>query len=382
MGLTESTSWTSPENRADTLEQDGAGLEISALNEKSKRQKRKQDPGSAKIINEVNATPDVRAQDRNTTEHRFDGAKGHLGSENNNRPKSKNKKMLHAAKMVQQMTNVTTFLSSFKKESEYVFVEIPKHPDDRAADLGFTLHGGIDGPVIPGDLGIFIDKVIPGSLADNKLSPGDRILSINGLNITKVPLTSARQAVGKTRGVVKLYVRKAPRRQQIINQAIRKENEQDVPLFSNEQIEEFEDAFSVYDVRGTGKIKVGAVFPLIRSLGYNPPEAKVWVFMNELDLTANRKLKFEEFVRLMEALINDENEHEQPSLDSIRVFDPEELGYISSKDLKTALKSMPGSAHVRDFELRDILRKADPDRDGKINIQDFQRLLEPSVGLK
>ena len=48
---------------------------------------------------------------------------------------------------------------------------------------------------------------------------------------------------------------------------------------------EFEDAFSVYDVRGNGKIRVGAVFPLIRSLGHNPLEAKVWVFMNELDLT-------------------------------------------------------------------------------------------------
>ena len=48
---------------------------------------------------------------------------------------------------------------------------------------------------------------------------------------------------------------------------------------------EFEDAFSVYDVQGTGRIKLGAVFPLIRSLGYNPLEAKVWVFMNELDLT-------------------------------------------------------------------------------------------------
>lgn len=48
---------------------------------------------------------------------------------------------------------------------------------------------------------------------------------------------------------------------------------------------EFEDAFSVFDVRGSGLIRVSAVFPLIRSLGHNPLEAKVWVFMNELDLT-------------------------------------------------------------------------------------------------
>lgn len=71
----------------------------------------------------------------------------------------------------------------------------------------------------------------------------------------------------------------------------------------------------------------------------------------------------------MEALIIDENENEEPSLDSIRVFDPEELGFVSSEDLKIALKSMPGSAYMSDFELRDILQKADPDKDGKIDIQ-------------
>ena len=88
-----------------------------------------------------------------------------------------------------------------------------------------------------------------------------------------------------------------------------------------------------------------------------------------LELPANRKLKFVEFVRLMAALIIDEDENEEPAQDSIRVFDSEELGYISSEELKTALKCMPGSAHMRDFELQDILQKADPNKDGKINIQ-------------
>ena len=48
---------------------------------------------------------------------------------------------------------------------------------------------------------------------------------------------------------------------------------------------EFEDAFSVFDVNGSGKIKVSDVFPLIRSLGHNPLEAAVWCYMNELGLT-------------------------------------------------------------------------------------------------
>lgn len=55
-GLTESTPWSSPENRAETLQQDGA--ETSSLNEKSKRQEREQDPRSVEMIVEVQVTGD------------------------------------------------------------------------------------------------------------------------------------------------------------------------------------------------------------------------------------------------------------------------------------------------------------------------------------
>ena len=71
----------------------------------------------------------------------------------------------------------------------------------------------------------------------------------------------------------------------------------------------------------------------------------------------------------MAALIIDEENNEEQTLDSIRLFDPEERGFFNSEELKTALKRMPGSSQIRDSEMRDILRKADPDDDGKINIQ-------------
>jgi len=83
---------------------------------------------------------------------------------------------------------------------------------------------------------------------------------------------------------------------------------------------------------------------------------------------ANRKIKFVEFLRIMASLIMDEDSREH-GLDTVRVFDPEERGYISSTELETALKCVPGSVQMKDFELREILRMADPDKDGKIDIQ-------------
>ena len=77
----------------------------------------------------------------------------------------------------------------------------------------------------------------------------------------------------------------------------------------------------------------------------------------------------------MAALIIDEENNEEQTIDSIRVFDSEERGYFSSEELKTALKRMPGGSQIRDSEMKDILRKADPDEDGKINTQGTGDLL-------
>lgn len=71
-------------------------------------------------------------------------------------------------------------------------------------------------------------------------------------------------------------------------------------------------------------------------------------------LLVNWKLKFEEFVRLMEVLIIDENENEEFLFDLIWVFDLEEFGFIGFEDLKIVLKSMLGSVYMSDFELWDI----------------------------
>ena len=83
-------------------------------------------------------------------------------------------------------------------------------------------------------------------------------------------------------------------------------------------------------------------------------------------ISANRRIKFTEFLRIMATLITDE-EREEHRLDTIRVFDPEERGYINSSELETALKRMPGNEQMTDSELLDIIRLADPDGDGQIH---------------
>lgn len=71
----------------------------------------------------------------------------------------------------------------------------------------------------------------------------------------------------------------------------------------------------------------------------------------------------------MESLITDEERKENGCIDALRVFDSDQRGYISLNELQVALRNMPGSAQMKEFELRDILQEADPDGDGKVKIQ-------------
>ena len=69
--------------------------------------------------------------DRKATERTLNGARDVKSCQNLNKPEAKSRAFKNAAKMVQRVASVKMLLSSFKKDSEYVFVEIPKRPDGK-----------------------------------------------------------------------------------------------------------------------------------------------------------------------------------------------------------------------------------------------------------
>jgi hypothetical protein len=90
--------------------------------------------------------------------------------------------------------------------SRHIFeVELQKDP---VLGLGFNIIGGIDEPHIPGHTGIFISKIRPDGPAakDGRLRPGDRIFSVDDIQLTLKTHSEAvdifRKATGKVRLVV------------------------------------------------------------------------------------------------------------------------------------------------------------------------------------
>ena len=62
--------------------------------------------------------------------------------------------------------------------------------------------------------------------------------------------------------------------------------------WTEEQIQEYKDAFSVFDQDGNGKITLNELSTVMRSLGQNPTEEELMEMIREVDDDGNEEIDF------------------------------------------------------------------------------------------
>jgi len=98
---------------------------------------------------------------------------------------------------------------------------------------------------------------------------------------------------------------------------------------TEEQIQEFKEAFTLFDKDNNGTISKQELSTVMRSLGLSPSEQEVTDLMNEIDLNGNKSIEFSEFLTLMSRQLK-QNDSEMELLEAFKVFDKNGDGYISS----------------------------------------------------
>lgn len=273
-------------------------------------------------------------------------------------------------------TEIRVFEDEETGENERI-IEISTGPKGRIGKLGLKINGGRDRPVVPGDPGIFITAVKRGSLLKRVIGPGDKILKIDGANVTNVPLRVAFDKIKEADRRVRLHIKKADTSEHDISERKRKSfAQQAARSFSEEQLQEYKTAFSVYDRTGSGKISLKQVMQLCRSLGYNLTSTDRDVITTEYSLTGDGKISFLDFIPII-TKISSFHQSDSDLMDAFEVFDREEKGFFRLHELEDALKKMPGSEGMTEDELADILQLADPDGDGHVIFEEFQNLMLP-----
>lgn len=145
-----------------------------------------------------------------------------------------------------------------------------------------------------------------------------------------------------------------------------------VKSLTQQQIEEFKDAFMLFDQDGDGKITVEELGTVLTNLGQSPSPTELQDMINEVDVDQNGTIEFNEFLLLMAHKIQKFDEQDDLRM-AFRVFDKNGDGYISASELKSVMESL--GEKMTDEQVEEMIREADLDGNGLIDYNEFIKIM-------
>lgn len=142
--------------------------------------------------------------------------------------------------------------------------------------------------------------------------------------------------------------------------------------YTEEQIAEFKEAFSLFDKDGDGTIDAEELGTVLRSLGNQPTDEEVEDMIKEADKDGNGTIDFAEFIEMMPTQERDDNAEEE-MLEAFRVFDTDGNGSITADELRQIFVNL--GEKLTEDEIADMIDEADTDGDGEINYQEFVTMM-------
>ncbi|ORE05091.1 EF-hand protein [Rhizopus microsporus var. microsporus] len=128
---------------------------------------------------------------------------------------------------------------------------------------------------------------------------------------------------------------------------------------TQEQLDEWKEAFSLYDKKGNSTVSSSNLGDLLRGLGQNPTQAEV-----QFDI---------DFGTFLSILTRPDGfkpaGSSQEFIQGFQVFDKEGDGYISAGELRYVLTNL--GEKLTDEEVNELLKEVEVGKDGRINYVDF-----------
>lgn len=146
----------------------------------------------------------------------------------------------------------------------------------------------------------------------------------------------------------------------------------ELELLTQEEIEEYKEAFVLFDQNRDGSITVEELGTVLRSLGQNPSNAELRQMIRDVDTDGNGTIDLAEFIAMLEKKKKEEVS-EKEFLSAFRVFDKNGDGRISSEELRQVLQGL-GEPATSD-EVDKMIQEADLDGDGYVDYNEFVRMM-------
>lgn len=145
------------------------------------------------------------------------------------------------------------------------------------------------------------------------------------------------------------------------------------PELTEEQRQEIREAFDLFDTDGSGTIDAKELKVAMRALGFEPKKEEIRKMIADIDKNGSGTVDFSEFLEMMTIKMG-ERDSRGEMLKAFRLFDDDETGKISFKNLKRV--SMELGEKMTDEELQEMIDEADRDGDGEVNQDEFLRIMK------
>jgi len=142
--------------------------------------------------------------------------------------------------------------------------------------------------------------------------------------------------------------------------------------WSDEQIEEFKQAFYSFDQDGEGTIGREELGELLTALGENLSEMEVDNMLAEVDEDGSGQVDFDEFLGMMQKKMSTDWIDDEIR-DSFALLDKDGGGLISADELKHVVTDFCGK--LTEAEVNDLLSEADITGDGLLSFEEFHKLM-------
>merc|ERR1719364_87925 len=142
---------------------------------------------------------------------------------------------------------------------------------------------------------------------------------------------------------------------------------------TEDQIEEFKEAFALFDKDGDGTITAEELGVVMRSLGRKPTKEELKSMIAECDDDGSGQIEFPEFLSLMASKLQDTDSVEEMR-ETFAVFDRDKSGSVSASELKHVMNNLGEQVTIEEVE--EMIKEADADGDGELSFDDFLQFIQ------
>jgi centrin-1 len=108
---------------------------------------------------------------------------------------------------------------------------------------------------------------------------------------------------------------------------------------TEEQRQEIKEAFDLFDTDGSGSIDAKELKVAMRALGFEPKKEEIKKMIADLDTEAKGVIDYNDFLDLMTVKMAERDPMEE-MMKAFRLFDEDDTGKISFKNLKRVAKEL------------------------------------------